>query len=176
MHLRQWLIRYIEWAFRDVTLGSGTTLYEAAYRADYGFCPQELERARSAERTDWRRVPVDDLFTRNDAIFFMNSAGKRFHTPAILRAVLNEGTRDGLMYDAFIFDLSGFVHDRKTDDVPFSELYDASQRAAFVRFCKYAAYNAPREFGRDDPLRILERIRKLAPPPNARRTKRRTKP
>ena len=170
--MRSWLIRYIEHAFAGVKLGDGTTLYEAAFRADYGFDPSELGRSENAERSDWRRVPFDDLFIRNDAIFFMNSAGKRFYSPAIMRALLTEGTRNGLMYDAFIFDLAGFVHAKKSDDIPFATLYNASQRATFVRFCKFAAFNAPREFGRDDPLRILDRIRQLDPAPKCRRTKR----
>ncbi|OYP36608.1 hypothetical protein CGZ80_08080 [Rhodopirellula sp. MGV] len=162
--MRDWLIHYIENAFADVQLGEGTTLYEAAFQADYGFDPSELALSRTAERTDWRRIPLNDLFARADAIFFMNSAGKRFYSPAILRAVLIEGTRDGLMYDAFVFDLAGFVHGKRHADIPFAELYTANQRAAFVRFCKFAAFNAPREFGRNDPLRILNRIRKLDTP------------
>jgi len=172
IRLRDWLIQYIEHAFADVGLGDGTTLYEAAFQAEYGFDQRELALSRDAERTDWRRVPLDDLFARTDAIFFMNSGGKRFYSPAILRAVLIEGTRDGLMYDAFIFDLAGFVHAKNQDDIPFARLYNASQRAAFVRFCKFAAFNAPREFGRDDPLRILDRIRQLEPAPKNRRTRR----
>ncbi len=167
-NLREWLIHYIERAFSGVELSGGTTLYEAAFHADYGFDKLELGLAESAERRDWRRVPVDHLFARTDAIFFMNSAGKRFYSPAILRAVLMEGTRNGLMYDSFIFDLSGFVHASKEDDIPFARLYNAPQRAAFVRFCKFAAFNAPREFGRVDPLRILDRIRKLEPPMKVR--------
>ncbi|WP_044257144.1 DUF6714 family protein [Rhodopirellula sp. SWK7] len=171
--MRDWLIRYIEHAFVGVTLGDGTTLYEAAFHADYGFDTRELARSDNAERIDWRRVPIDDLFARNDAIFFMNSNGKRFYSPAIMHAVLTDGMRDGLMYDAFIFDLAGFVHANKEDDTPFATLYNSHQRAAFVRFCKFAAFNAPREFGRDDPLRILDRIRQLEPAaPNGRRTKR----
>ncbi|QDT60171.1 hypothetical protein SV7mr_26880 [Stieleria bergensis] len=170
--MRDWLIRYIEHAFAGVTLGHGTTLYEAAFHADYGFDPRELARSDNAERIDWRRVPFGDLFARHDAIFFMNSSGKRFYSPAIMRAVLTDGMRDGLMYDAFIFDLAGFVHANKEDDIPFATLYNAHQRAAFVRFCKFAAFNASREFGRDDPLRILDRIRQLEPAPKSRRTKR----
>jgi hypothetical protein len=170
--LRQWLIRYIEYAFAGVVLNDGVTLYEAAYHADYGFDNRELALSETADRTDWRRVPLEHLFSRTDAIFFMDSAGKKFYTPAILRAFLIAGTQDGLMYDAFIFDLSGFVHASKEDDIPFSRLYDDLQRAAIVRFLKFAAFNAPREFGRDDPLRILGRIRKLEPPPKSRHTMR----
>ena len=76
------------------------------------------------------------------------------------------------MYDSFMFDLASFVNHKKADDVPYFELYDTSQRAAFVRFCKFSANNAPREFGRAEPLRILERIRKLEPVPKRRKTKR----
>lgn len=170
--MRAWLIRYIEHAFDGVTLDDGTTLYEAAFHADYGFDPQELARSANAERTDWRRVPTDHLFARNDAIFFMNSLGKRFYSPAILRAILTEGTRDGLLHDSFMFDLSGFILAAKQDDIPFARLYNTAQRAAFVRFCKYAAFNAPRELGRDDPLRILERIKRLPPAPSNRQRKR----
>ena len=170
--LRAWLISYIEHAFDGVTLDSGTTLYEAAFRADYGFDQREIALSSNAERRDWRRVPADHLFARNDAIFFMNSLGKRFYSPAILRAFLTEGTRDGLLYDSFMFDLGGFVHAAKEDDIPFANLYDAKQRAAFVRFCKFAAFNAPREFGQSLPLRILDRIKRLPPAPRNRRTKR----
>ncbi|WP_417377457.1 DUF6714 family protein [Gimesia maris] len=170
--LRDWLIQYIEHAFADVRLDDGTTLYEAAFHADYGFDQRELVLSQNAERTDWRRVPFDDLFKRSDAIFSMNSAGKRFYSPAIMRAVLIEGMRDGLMYDGFMFDLAGFVHAKKQGEIPFATLYNTHQRAAFVRFCKFAAFNAPREFGRDDPLKILDRIRKLERVPQSRRTKR----
>ncbi len=112
--MREWLIRYIEHAFWGVELTDGTTLYEAAFLADYGFDSRELALAENAERTDWRRVPVDHLFARTDAIFFMNSAGKRFYSPAILRAVLMEGTRNGLMYDAFILIYQdSFTHHKK---------------------------------------------------------------
>ena len=100
----------------------------------------------------------------------MNSTGKKFYSPAILRAVLTEGTRSGLMYDAFIFDLDRFVHAKEQDDIPFARLYTTEQRAAFVRFCKFAAFNAPRELGRYAPLRILDCIRQLEPAPRSRRT------
>lgn len=115
---------------------------------------------------------MDDLFARNDAIFLMNSAGNEYYSPAIMRAMLAEGMQDGKMYDAFIFDLAGFVHAKKEDDIPFVTLYNSEQRAAFVRFCKFAAFNAPREFGRDAPLRVLDRIRLLDPAPKGRRTER----
>jgi len=68
------------------------------------------------------------------------------------------------MYDSFLFDLAGFVHAKKGYDVPFSRLYNAAQRSAFARFCKFGAYNAPSEFGRDELLRILNHIRMLEPP------------
>jgi hypothetical protein len=161
--MRKWLLQYIDAAFDRVALGDGMTLYDAAYQADYGFCPRELELAATAERRDWRHVPIEHLFERHDAIFFMDSAAKKFYTPAILRAVLTEGTRNRTLYDAFLFDLSGFVRAKPINDIPFSQLYDAKQRAAFVRFCKFAAFNAPRTFGREAPLRILDRIRRLEP-------------
>lgn len=167
--MRDWLIQYIDTAFEGVSLGDGMTLYEAAYRADYGCHPRELALAATAERQDWRRVPIEHLFEREDAIFFMDSAAKRFYSPAILRAVLIEGTRNRTMYDAFLFDLSSFVRATPKEDVPFSQLYDAKQRAAFVRFCKFAAFNAPRSFGREAPLRILDRIRSLEPAPRIQR-------
>lgn len=162
--MRQWLIRYIEHAFRGVALKEGMTLYEAKYLADYGFSQLELELSKQAERLDWKRVPVNHLFERTDAIFFMNSAAKKFYSPAILRAVLLEGVRNGVMYDSFLSDLGSFIEAKIENDVPFSRLYNAAQRAAFVRFCKFAAFNAPRELGREVPLRILERIRGLEAP------------
>lgn len=164
MTLREWLIRFIECAFAGVKLNDGTTLYEAAFHSSYGIDSHELSLADTAERTDWRRVPVDHLFARTYAIFFMNPAAKKFYSPAILRALLKEGIRDGLMYDAFLFDLSGLIRGSKGDDTSFAKLYNAAQRAAFVRFCKFAAFNAPKEFGREQPLRILEQLRQLEPP------------
>jgi hypothetical protein len=161
MTLREWLIRFIECAFEGVELHDGTTLYEAAFHASYVSDNHELSLAETAERTDWRRVPVDHLFARTDAIFFMNSAAKKFYSPAILRALLQEGIRDGLMYDAFLFDLSGLIRGSRENDIPFAKLYNAAQRAAFVRFCKFAAFNAPKEFGREQPLQILAQIRQL---------------
>ena len=75
------------------------------------------------------------------------------------------------MYDAFLFDLSSFVRATPKADIPFSQLYAAKQRAAFVRFCKFAAFNAPRSFGREAPLRILDRIRSLEPAPRIQRNR-----
>lgn len=170
--MRNWLLQYIDAAFDRVALGDGMTLYDAAYQADYGVRPRELELAATAERRNWRRVPIEHLFERHDAIFFMDSAAKKFYTPAILRAVLIEGTHNRTLYDAFLFDLSGFVRAKPIDDIPFSQLYDAKQRAAFVRFCKFAAFNAPRTFGREAPLRILDRIRSLEPAPKIKRSPR----
>lgn len=170
VHLCNWLVHYIEHAFRGVALGAGMTIYEAAYHADYGFSPTELELAKTAERIDWRRVPVDDLFSRDDAILFLDPLGRRFYSPAIMRALLTEGPRDGMMCEAFFFKLDQCVHQKKVRDISFADLYDSSQRAAFVRFCKYAAHNAPREFGTHEPLRLLKGIRRLGPPRRTRRT------
>lgn len=167
--LREWLIEYIERAFANVELGDGTTLYEAAFESDYGDDPLELARAEDAERSDWRRVPTIDLFSRNEAIFFMNSEAKRFYSPAILRAVLVEGAGDTVMFDSFLYDLAVFVSSSMEHDIPFAELYNAKQRAAFVRFLKFAAFNAPREFGYDIPVQILGHISELEPAPRVGR-------
>lgn len=176
MHqLRFWLINYIEHAFRDVVLGEGRTLYEAEYQSSDGSDSRELERSQSAVRDNWRYVPIEDIYQRSEAIFFMDCHAKRYYSPAILRAILLEGYGNGSLYDCFIFDFSSLINRRKQNeaDIPFAQLYDTAQRAAFVRFCKFAAYNAPREFGTKEPLRILKRISALPPAPRPRRGKRR---
>lgn len=157
--LRQWLIDYIASAFRGVTLGPGTTIYEGENRSNYGFTPEELRHVKSAERVDWGRVPVDDLYARSAGLLFLDADGHRFYTPAIMTAILRYGTRDGALCHTFIFDL-GYLpkHSCMVGTAQFRMVYNRSQRAAIVRFLKFAIHCAPADFPLNDALRALDAV------------------
>ena len=122
-----------------------TTWYGAWHSADYGFHPRELELAKYSERTDWKRGPFDRLFDRTDAIYFMNSAGKKLHSPAIIGEILIEATLYGRLYNWFILELAGFSHATKEDGIPFATIYSDLQPAAFAWFFEFSVFNVPGE-------------------------------
>lgn len=158
--MRQWLIDYIASAFRGVKLGHGMTIYEGENHSNYGFTPEELCRVQSAERIDWRRVPVDELYARSGGILFLDAAGHRFYTPAIMTSLLRYGTRDGALCNTFIFNLVYLP--RRSCAVagsPFRMVYNRSQRAAIVRFLKFAIHCAPVDFGLHDATCALDAVR-----------------
>jgi len=149
--MRQWLIAYIEHAFRGVKLDGGLTIYEGESRDRYGD-EAEMCLDTTAERMDWRRVPVADLPCRHAALSFIDAAGFRFYTPAIMTVIVSGHDGNGILTDAFLFHLHGIRSSCRVRETPYCELFNASQRAAIIRFLKFLAFSS-RGCNGDDALR-----------------------
>jgi hypothetical protein len=149
--MRQWLISYIEHAFRGVKLGGGITIYEGESRDRYGD-ESEMCLDATAERMDWRRVPIADLPCRHAALSFIDAAGFRFYTPAIMSVIVSGQDGHEILSDAFLFQLHGIRSSCRVRETPYCELFNASQRAAIIRFLKFLAFSS-RGYKGDDALR-----------------------
>ncbi|MCR9212017.1 MAG: hypothetical protein NXI28_27680 [bacterium] len=140
--LQRWLIDYIAHAFRDVQLGGGMTIYTAESHDRYGDANED-RKSLSAERADWRRVPIPDLLDRHCALCFLDSEGFRFYTPAIMTIIIRDADPMGLLTDSFLFHLHDIRASCRVRDTPFCVLYNQAQRSAIIRFVKYLVHNAP---------------------------------
>ncbi|MCU0718612.1 MAG: hypothetical protein MUC83_02825 [Pirellula sp.] len=149
--MRQWLIAYIDHAFREVKLDGGITIYEGESRDRYGD-EAEMRLDATAERIDWRRIPVADLPCRHAALSFIDAAGFRFYTPAIMTVIVSGQDDREMLADAFLFHLHGIRSSCRVRETPYCELFNASQRAAIIRFLKFLAFSS-RGYKGDDALR-----------------------
>jgi len=121
------------------------TIYEGESMDMYGD-PEEDARALTAERTDWRKVPVVDLCRRSSVLCYLDDCGLRFYTPAIMSIIIRDEDEQGLLTDSFLFHLHSIRASCRVCEKPYCEVYDSAQRAAIIRFVKYLLHNAQ---GRD---------------------------
>ncbi|WP_315853811.1 DUF6714 family protein [Crateriforma conspicua] len=140
--MQRWLIDYIAHAFRDVQLGDGMTIYTGESHDRYGDADED-RKSLSAERIDWQRVPVADLLERHCALSFLDAAGLRFYTPAIMTIIVRDADPKGLLTDAFLFHLHDIRASCRVRDTPFCVIYNQAQRSAIIRFVKYLVHNTP---------------------------------
>ena len=140
--LQRWLLEYIEHAFRDTRLEDGMTIYEGESMDSYGD-PQEDAKAPSAERHDWRRVPISDLCDRSAALCFLDDNGLRFYSPAIMSIIVRDEDERGLLTESYLFHLHDIRKSCLVRDKAYCEVYNSNQRAAIVRFVKYLLHNTP---------------------------------
>lgn len=80
------------------------TIYEGESLDRYGD-PNEDQLAKTAERTDWRRVPIDDLCDRHGAFSYLDAEEFRFYTPAIMKVIVNDLDDRGLLTESFLLDI-----------------------------------------------------------------------
>ena len=137
----EWLIEYIGKAFTGVTLGDGIDIHAAQSMDDYGN-PEEDQLSRNAERTDWRRVDYKILQPRFWAITFLDANGFRFYTPAIMTELLKHGDETNNL-SAWLLHALAVTPAGKIKDVNFDDLFNASQRAAIIRYLKHVVHNNP---------------------------------
>jgi hypothetical protein len=137
----EWLVHYIAKAFADVSLDGGIDIHAAQSMDDYGN-PEEDRLSRTAERKDWRRVPIAILQPRFWAITFLDAKGFRFYAPAIMTELLKHGDATNNLSAWFLHGLeltpSGIMK-----DAPFDELFNSAQRAAIIRYLKHVVHNVP---------------------------------
>ncbi|MFH5803445.1 DUF6714 family protein [Alienimonas sp. DA493] len=138
--VRDWLLSYIDQAFRDVSLELGMTIYAGEAMDRYGD-DEELRLSRQAERQDWRRVPPSCLHERPDALCYLDASAFRFYTPAIMSTVVRGEDLHGRLTDVFLWRLHGVSLRGEYDGGPYRQLFNRSQRAAVVRFLKYLSHN-----------------------------------
>ena len=157
MTQEEWLTEYIASAFRGVTLDGGTTIYAAQSRSYYGD-PEEVRLGMAAETLDWRRIDADDLFARHDALPFLDALGFRFYIPASMTALLVPHDPSEMLSDSLLFNLT-ITKRGELMDVPFNVLFTRFQKAAIIRFLKYAAHK-PNMFCVHDAQQRLKELRK----------------
>ena len=130
------------------------SIYEGESMDSYGD-PQEDAKALTAERIDWRRVPVNDLCDRSAALCFLNDSGLRFYTPAIMSIIIRDEDERGLLTESFLFHLHDIRKSCRVRDKLFREVYTSSQRAAIIRFVKYLLHNVPGGYVDDALVKTL---------------------
>ena len=116
----------IDQAFADVQLGDGIGLYEAQ-GIDHYASEEECANYRAKdERTDWRRIKLDDLNRCNSSLSFFDAAGMHFHLPAFMQADLGEDVEFDLIYH-LVF--SGQIEEQQT-------LLNDAQRTVVIDYLK----------------------------------------
>jgi hypothetical protein len=146
--LKQWLIDYIAFAFRRVSLGDGVDIYAAASAEWYGE-PSEDALSRCAERIDWQRVPPTHLHARDYALSYLDAPGHRFYMPAIMTTMLRDEDDRGNLSESFMFHLERMAGSCGYHPSHVCDLLNRSQRSAIRRFLKYQIYNCRRRFDHD---------------------------
>ena len=140
--LQRWLVDYIAQAFHDVHLDGGMTIYTGESHDRYGDA-EEYRKSMTAERYDWRCVPVPDLLERHCSLSYLDANGFRYYTPAILTIVVRDLDSRGMLTDSFLFHLHNIRSSCRVRDTPYCMLYNRSQHAAIIRFVKYLVHNVP---------------------------------
>lgn len=114
-------------AFRNVTLGEGTGLWEAQELDDYADQRQLAEYRARDEKANWSAIPPDDLNRCYSSLSFFDAPGMRFHLPAFLIADL-----EGLYSQDVIFHLTY----PQRENLTRFDLLNASQRNAVREFLR----------------------------------------
>lgn len=141
------------------------TIYAGESLDRYGDSDED-RKSLQAERIDWRRIPPCDLHDRHCALAYLDAAGFRFYTPAIMSTIVRGEDERGMLTDSFLWALHDFRKNCQIRDTPYRFIYNRSQRAAIIRSVKFEIYNVP--YGRfDDALKkTLDGLRRCANPGN----------
>ena len=118
------------------------TIYEGESLDRYGDATED-RLAKTAERIDWRRVPIADLCERHCSLSFLDAEGFRFYTPAIMTVIVNDLDERGMLTESFLFHIHDIRASCMVQDVHYCTLYNRSQRAAIIRFLKFLTHNVP---------------------------------
>lgn len=85
-------------AFADVQLGEGTGLHEAQGLDDYADAQTCAACRAKDEKTDWRRISIDDMNLCCSSLSFFDASGMRFHLPAFMQGDLDHQVNYDLIY------------------------------------------------------------------------------
>lgn len=116
----------IDRAFADVQLGDGIGLYEAQGIDDYASEEDCAGYRAKDEKSDWRRIKLEDLNRCNSSLSFFDATGMRFHLPAFMRADLGENVDFDLIYHLA---LSSQIEEKQA-------LLNDDQRAVVIEYLK----------------------------------------
>jgi hypothetical protein len=141
------------------------TIYEGESMDMYGD-PEEDAKALTAERTDWRQVPVADLCDRNSALCYLDDHGLRFYTPAIMSIIIRDEDERGLLTDSFLFHLHSIRTSCRVRDRPYCDVYNSAQRAAIIRFIKYLLHNVRGGDVDDALVKTLDGLKRCSQQPD----------
>lgn len=154
----------IEKAFAGVVLGSGVSLHGCEYRDSGGRSMRYLERSRSNERDDWRRVINDDLAYFQVTFSFTDLSGYRFYLPAyMIWTIRNFRTSDSFIADATVYACDPASY--QFNEIPFVRFFDAKQLRAimfFLQFCVENKGSLDGDAASDNLQKIRESTRSLA--------------
>ncbi len=138
----------IEAAFAGVTLGIGVGLREAQGLDDYADAKTRAAYRATDEKTDWRRIPWEELNACFSSLSFFDAEGMRFHLPAYILADLSSN------YHAT--DLALCLAHLSEYDIGQLALLSTEQRRAVRAYLLHAANYAEEESDRLQFLRIIE--------------------
>lgn len=144
------VIALIDRGFDGVTLDDGIGLRESDGIDDYAGA-DELKRLRALdEKLDWRKIPAELLNHCNAAPSFLDAAGMRFHTPAILTSELSGEYRS---------DFIGRLIYGSYSATDFVQLLTTAQCDAIVECIRFYGRIAPHIYGEDSIASAITRFR-----------------
>jgi len=147
--IRTELEQIIRDVFAGITLGGGVGLWWGqvldAYKIPDYVEDYRKNREHVEERSDWSRIPADDLNCCYSSLYFFDAEGMRFHLPAFMLLELSGNFNCSLVY------ILANVMDNKFRDYKLEQfsLLDTKQRMAVRSFLQYCA-NHP-DYGFDVP-------------------------
>ncbi|ATO19032.1 hypothetical protein BS636_04825 [Acinetobacter sp. LoGeW2-3] len=117
----------IETAFSNVSLGDGIGLWEAQGVDDYKSLAERAALREKDEKSDWSKIPVQDLNDCNSSLGFFDAQGMRFHLPTFLITDLQGKYR---------FNLAGRLC-KMSDELQQFHLFDKAQREAVQAYLNW---------------------------------------
>ncbi|WP_180014854.1 DUF6714 family protein [Acinetobacter sp. YH16031] len=136
----------IETAFADVVLGDGIGLREAQGIDDYQSLSECFMWRKKDEKSDWSKIPVQDLNDCNSSLCFFDAQGMRFHLPAFLIADLQGKWR---------FDLT-FRLCKMDDEMQQFHLLNKAQREAVQAYLSWVVSDRDFSLNRNLILKVLK--------------------
>ena len=133
-------------AFADVQLGDGVGLYEAQGIDGYESKENCANYRARDEKTDWRRIKLEDLNRCNSSLSFFDAAGMRFHLPAFMHADLGEDVDFDLLYH---LTLSSMMEEKLA-------LLNTAQRGVVIDYLNLALDDKYKQYSWDDIIEALQ--------------------
>jgi len=118
-------------AFRGIELGDGIGLKEGGGIDGYLTHAECKELRLQDEKSDWSRIPAEDLIENECSLSYFDPEGMRFHLPAFMIAYINMVP----LYGGVVFSLTD-LNDFKTAKLA---LLSFEQRMAVRSFLQYVA-------------------------------------
>ncbi len=92
------LVRIIEDAFANITLGNGIGLWEAQAIDDYESKQVQEKCRENDEKNSWKNLRAEALQRCRSSLSFFDADGMRFHLPAFIIESLNNEADDPIFH------------------------------------------------------------------------------